>query len=472
MLLKKLGDREFFTRVLAIGLPIAMQNLLINASTMIDTMMVGTQGETAVAAVGLASQYASLFFSAYFGFISGGIMFFAQYWGARNMKGICQAYGLALTWMMAVSIVFGGMAMAAPQVVLGIYTDKTHIIEAGIPYMRILGLSFPLQALSMAISALLRSTERVKVPFLASVAAQATNVLVNALLIFGLLGLPKLGTVGAAIGTVAGGVVNVAILYIFCICEGNSLVLRFKEQFGWPLSFIKLYFVKCAPIIANEVFYGVGQLLINIVMGRQIAAGIAAMAIFRVVERIIFAFFSGFTNASAIIVGKHVGAGELDAGLRDAKRFAFLCPAVTCLVCLIILPFRAPLLGLFGLSGESLDFGMYMLAFYVIAGTLRTCNYIINDTFRASGETVFGTVIEIASLFVATIPAVFLTGMVWKLPFLAVFSVMFIDDLVRIPVMIRYLRSGRWIKPVTEEGLSALPAFRGKMKIRAGKARA
>lgn len=453
------GDREFLRKVLAIGLPIALQNLLVNVATMIDMVMVGTQGEIAVAAVGQASQFASLFFSAFFGFTSGGIVFFSQFWGARNEEGIRHAYGLALTCMMAVGILFCAASFFVPAFVLGIYTDKQAIIEAGIPYLRVMGFSFPLTALTMAMSALLRSTERVRIPLLASIGAQLTNVLVNWLLIFGKFGLPRMGATGAAIGTVVAGVVNVIILYYFCFRTHDQLILKVREHYRWTRSFVRMYFTKCAPIIANEMLYGVGQLLINIVMGRQLEAGVAAMAVFRVVERFIFAFFSGFTNASAVIVGKHIGAGEHMEGYHAAKRFAILCPLVTCAICLLIVPVRAPLMRLFGLSGASMEYGMAMLLLYVIAGTLRTCNYIVNDTFRAGGETLYGTVVEIACLFVFTVPAVWLSGIVLRLPFLAVFACIFIDDIVRLPIMFRHLYSGRWVKPVTPVGKDALPGF-------------
>lgn len=461
------GDRAFLKSVIRIGLPIALQNLLVNASTMIDTMMVGSYGRSLgaaygdiiLSAVGLGSQYASLFFSAFFGFTSGGIVFFCQFWGARDEQGIRRAYGLATSCMLVVALLMGGAALLAPGFVLGIYTDKSEIIQVGIPYLRLVGLYFPLQALGMAMSALLRSTERVKLPLLASIFSQVTNVVINWLLIFGKFGLPELGVTGAAVGTLAGGLVYVVILYVYCILDRNTLILRVKEHYRWTRAFVRLYFTKCAPILANEILYGVGQLMINIVMGRQPEAGIAAMTVFRSIERLIFAFFSGFTNASAVIVGKHIGAGEPAEGLAAAKRFAFLCPLVTFVVCLLIVAARGPLLGLFGLTGEALAYGKVMLLIYVVAGTLRTCNYIINDTFRAGGETVYGTVVEIACLLLVTVPMVFLGGMVWHLPFLAVFALMFIDDPIRLPAMFRRLYSGRWIKPVTPEGQEAMPAF-------------
>lgn len=464
MNLQRLGDKQFFKKVLAIGFPIALQNLFVNSATMIDTVMISTAGERAVSAVGISSEFAALFFSAFFGFTAGGILFFAQYHGEKNEKGITKAYGVALSCMMVVGLVFGGIAVIAPEMVLGVYTDKESIIQIGAPYMRILGLSLPLQTLNMAMSSLLRSTERVRAPLFAGIAAQVVNFCVNALLIFGLFGCPKLGVTGAAIGTLAAGIVNTVILYAYCVKQGVHAVTRLREQFLWDMGFIKLYFRKCLPMIANEVLYGVGQLAINMVVGRQEESAIAAMAVFRTVERLIFAFFSGFTNASAVIVGNQVGGGQLKGAYRDAWRFTFWCPVVTCAVCVLVCFVRVPLLGLFGLQDKAMEYGMYMLAFYILSGTLRTCNYIINDTFRASGETVFGTVTELSCLYFITVPTVLVSGLVLHLPFLVIFSLIFIDDLVRIPIMLLRVKSGKWIKPVTDKGKAALPAFREERK--------
>lgn len=460
MKLKALTDKKFLSRVVAIGLPVALQNLLVNSSTMVDTMMVGSLGEEAVAAVGLVSQFVALYVAAFFGFTGGGIMFFSQFYGAQDEDGMCKAYGLTTTCMVIVGLLFGGAAIFAPEFVLGVYTDKGNLIEAGIPYLRVVGISLPIQSVSIAISSLLRSTERVKAPLIASIISQATNFVINGILIFGLFGFPQIGITGAAIGTLVSSILNVIVLYVYCMKEGNSPILKFSRQFKWNLAFLKLYFLKSLPIIINEAMVGIVALIVNVVMGRQPAGAIAAMAVFRAIERLIFSFFSGFTNASAVIVGKQIGAGEHEGGYRDAKRFAVLCPIVTCFICIVIFAVRGPLLGLFGLSGLSREYAEYMLGFYILAGTLRTCNYIVNDTFRAAGETVFGTAMEVACQFIFTVPAVCLAGLYFALPFQVVFSLIFIDDILRIWVMLGWLKSGRWIKPVTDEGRAALPAFK------------
>ena len=461
MRIEKISWGIFFRTVFTIALPIALQNFLSTTASMVDTIMIGSQGELSVAAVGICSQITSLFFSCYFGFASGGLLFFSQYWGARNEKGINQAFGLAC--MLAVSLLFGGVATANPDFILGIYTDKENIIAIGAPYIRIVGFAYPLQVLAMIISFLMRSTERVKPPLISSILALITNFILNWILIYGRFGMPKMGAAGAAVGTLVSGIVNVFVLFVFLIKDKKTVVLRLKDMFSWQDGFLKGYMGKCLPIIFNELFYGIGQMLINIVIGHQSESAIAAMAAFRVLEGFVFAFFAGLADASSVVVGKEVGAGHLMSGYQYMKKFSVLCPMITFCICLIGLLLNRPLLSLFGLGAEALFFGKYMLLIYLAAGTIRTCNYIMNCCYRAGGEAVFGTLLEIICLFTISVPATWAAGMIWHLPFLAVFSFLYTDELIRLVFELWYTRSGRWIKPVTELGRRALPEFQAAL---------
>ncbi|GHV66909.1 MATE family efflux transporter [Spirochaetia bacterium] len=458
------GNRRFFENILIIGLPVALQNLLTTSAGMVDTIMVSTQGETAMAAVGICALFSMLLFAAYFGFCNGGMIFFAQYWGAKNEGGICKAYGLTLVCMMVMGFAFGAMAILAPEYVLRLYTDKENIIQAGIPYLRIAGWSYPLQTLAMAIGSLLRSVEKVKIPLFASIASLLTNTFCNWVLIFGMFGFPKMGVRGAAVGTVVSGIVHVVVLYIYCFRDKHSFVTRVRQHYGWDKGFIKEFFAKIIFVVFNEVLYGVGQLLLNMIIGRQIEAGIAAFAVFRTLEGFIFAFFGGLANASSVMVGKQIGAGEHWEGYVDAKRFIILCPLVTFVIWSVIIAFRSPLLHNFSLGDEAFRLAEGMLFIYLVTGTIRSCNYMNNNIFRAAGESVFGTVIEICGLFFISIPAAALCGLVLHWPFLAVFFMLFLDEFIRLGIILWYMNSGKWVKPVTGEGKKRLAEFRKKFR--------
>lgn len=463
---EKISWESFFRIVFTIALPIAFQNFLSTTASMVDTIMIGSQGELSVAAVGICSQITSLFFSTYFGFASGGLLFFSQYWGARNEKGINRAFGLALTCMLVISLLFGGTAVANPEFILGIYTDKETIIAIGAPYIRIVGFAYPLQVIAMIISFLMRSTERVKPPLISSILALITNFALNWILIYGRFGMPRMGAAGAAVGTLVSGIVNIVVLFIFLIRDKSTITLRLRDMFSWRDGFLKEYMGKCLPIILNELFYGIGQMLINIVIGHQSESAIAAMAAFRVLEGFVFAFFGGLADASSVVVGKEVGSGHLMSGYQYVKKFAVLCPAITFCICLTGLILNRPMLSLFGLGTDAMFYGKYMILIYLAAGTIRTCNYIMNCCYRAGGEAIFGTLLEIICLFTVSVPATWIAGMVLHLPFLAVFSFLYTDELIRLVFELWYTRSGKWIKPVTDLGRAALPEFKEALSMK------
>ncbi len=190
---QKTSNRQLLSMVMTIALPVALQNVLTTTGSMVDTMMLGTIGQNTVGAVGLCAQFSSLLFSGFWGFVGGGMLFFAQYWGAGNDEGILRSYGIMLAFMAIPATVFSSLALGAPYFVMRIYTSSVPIQEIGVRYLRVVGFSYPLMVLATAMSALLRSTERVKIPLAGGIAAVITNFVCNYILIFGKLGFPALG---------------------------------------------------------------------------------------------------------------------------------------------------------------------------------------------------------------------------------------------------------------------------------------
>ena len=459
---KKFRWGAFIRAVAVIAVPVALQNLLTTTGTMVDTMMIAPLGETTVGAVGLCAQFASLMFSSYWGFVGGGMLFFAQYWGAKDDDGIDRSYGITLTCMMFVAAVFTALALLAPEWVMGVYTDKQAIGQIGVKYLRVVGFAYPLQILSMAMSALLRSTERVRIPFYAAIASVATNIALNWAFIYGKLGLPAMGVQGAALATVCAAAVNAGVILLLARAQGYPYLFHFRRHFKWNRAIVGEYFRKCFPIICNEVLIGVGNMVINMVLGRQAEEAIAAIAVFRTLEGFVIGFFAGCSNAASVLVGKSVGAGELDDAYERAKRLVPLCGGCILVVIGLLIAVHKPLLTAMSLSGESYRLGVGLLCVYGVAGVIRMCNWTMNDTYRSAGDATMGTVLEITFMYLMVLPCVTVSGLVLHAPFLVIFACCFVDEPVRLILMQRHMYSGRWVKPVTPAGKAALPAFRDK----------
>lgn len=457
--------KEFGSRLLFLALPIAIQNLLSTTASMVDTIMIGSLSEISVAAVGICSQIGSLLFSLYFGFISVAMLFLSQYRGANDHLGFNRVVGYTLVLAGGIGTLFGVVNVAFPEFVLRVYTDKTEIVRLAIPYMRIVGCTYPLQVLATIVSIMLKSTERVKVPLVAATVSMFVNFGVNYTLIYGRFGMPKLEITGAAIGTLLSCIVNLLILLVFLLKERRAMSLHVSEICSYDNSFTKEYVVKLLPILFNEIFYGIGQTVVNVVVGHQDESAIAAMAAFRVCEGFVYAFFGGLANATSVVVGSEIGAGRLRRGHSFAMRSVLVVPMVTFVIVAISFVCHNSLFTLFGLESQAIQYGKYMLLIYLFFGTVRTCCYIMNECFRTGGETMYGTVLELGGLYLLVVPATWITGMILKLPFLAVFSFVYTDEIVRLIFMLPYMKKGKWIKPMTELGranLEELKELRGK----------
>lgn len=454
--------RDFLKSLSMIAIPIAVQNLLTTTASMVDTMMVAPLGELTVGAMGLCAQFSSLMFSGYWGFVGGGMLFFSQYWGAKEDDGIDRSYGMTWLCMMTVAAIFGCCAILIPEQIMRIYTDKEALQRIGTEYLRIVGFAYFMQVCSMAASSLLRSTERVRIPLAASVASVAANLFLNWVFIYGHLGFPAMGIRGAALATTCAAAVNLLTIYVLAWRTRYPYLFHIRDHFRWKREHVHGYFVKCFPILCNEVLIGIGNMVINITLGRQSEQFIAALAVFRTLEGLLIGFFAGFTNAASILVGSCVGAGELQKAYDRAIRLVYLCSGTILIVNLVLLAMRYPILTSMSLSGESYRIGCNLMAIFAVVSVIRMGNWIQNDTYRASGDAVFGTVAEIIFMYAVVLPCVLLSGFVLKLPYWVLFICCFIDEPIRYVMMQRHLYSGKWIKPVTDKGIAALEEFRKK----------
>lgn len=454
--------KSFILRVAVIAIPVALQNLLSTTGSMVDTMMIARLGETTVGAVGLCAQFSSLMLAAYWGFVGGGTLFISQYWGAQDEDGICRSYGLIWTCIMTVGVIFAGFAVLAPEVIMRLYTDKTAIQEVGISYLRIAGFAYPLQLFSIAASTLLRATEKVRIPLYAAIASVFTNIFLNWVFIYGNLGCPAMGVRGAAYATVCAAAMNLAVIFISCAVIRYPYLFRFRAHFRWVGSKTREFFARCYPIIINEVFIGIGYMVINVVLGRQSEQTIAALAVFRTMEGLIIGFFAGFSSASSVLVGKATGAGDLDEAYEKARRIIPLCVLTIAVAAVPINLLKPGFLRMMSLSGQSFEIASYLILVFTMAAVIRMGNWCMNDTFRSSGDAVTGTVLEVVFMYVMVIPVVCLAGLKFKVSIYILFPLVYCDEIIRFVIMLIHLHSGKWIRPVTDQGKSVLTEFREK----------
>ena len=142
-------DPVFWTTALRLALPVAVQNLLISSFALVDTLMVGQLGDVPLSAIGMATQWAWFLNVCQFGFCSGATLFYAQYWGVRDVKGIHRVHGTAMTAVIGISLVFTAICVLAPVQAISIFNRTPEVVAQGAAYLRVAGLSYVAQ---MAVS--------------------------------------------------------------------------------------------------------------------------------------------------------------------------------------------------------------------------------------------------------------------------------------------------------------------------------
>ena len=461
----KTSLRRLISLIAVIALPVALQNLLTTTGTMIDTMMIASLGEKSVGAVGLCAQYSNLMYAGYWGFVGGGMLFFSQFWGAGNEKDICHSYGMTVCFMMISGVVCGSLAVFRPDLIMKLYTGQPKIREIGIQYLRIVGFSFPLQVIATAMSALLRSVERVRLPLYGGIAGVICNCTCNYILIFGKLGFPAMGVRGAAVGTVIASLVNVLVILIGSKVRHLPFILEFREHFRWNRALLSEYLRKSFPILMNEVFIGIGNMMVAVVLGHQIPEAIAATAVLRTLEGLIVGFFAGFSNAASVVVGKEVGAGSHEEAFSRAWRLIYLCMGMIGIVDIALLAVHTPLLHAMGMSGKSFQLATGMLIIFSVVALIRMANWCMNDTFRSGGDSRFGSVMELTFMFLMVQPVIHIANDLFHVPFLLLFALCYVDEPIRFFIMQRHMYSAGWIKPVSEEGKKTIGSFRKKYGV-------
>lgn len=465
MFKKYFGDMGFWRIALKLAFPVAMQNLLTSSFILVDTIMVGQLGDLSLSAVGMAGQFGWFLNMITFGMCSGAAVFISQYWGAKDTAGIRRTYGIAVVSVCLISALFFVIGLLFPEGVVRIFNREPDVVEAGAAYLRIACWSYLATGVNMVFCIVLRSTENVKLPMYVSLVTTVLNAFMDYGLIFGAFGMPEMGIRGAALATVISAWAGPVLILAVSAIQRNMLISPIKELFGFNKRSIAEYYEKATPVIINETLWGLGTLLFSVIFANLGYQYYAAVTIFRTFENISFVFFIGLCSASSIMVGKNVGAGHIKRAVEDSRRFVLFVSLCSVLTGVLIIIFRFQLASVFNLSGsitpETLKLTASLLLVYGIELPMRNLPYIlIVGTFRPGGDTRIGMKLDLLSLWLCSVPLTTLAAFVFKLPFIAVFAIMYAaEDYLKAILCVKYYFTYNWLRPVTDQGIKGLEEF-------------
>ncbi len=446
----RLKNKEFYSTLIKLAIPIAFQNLIASSLNMVDVIMVGQLGETAIAGVGIANQIFFLLNLLVFGTFSGACIFSSQYWGKQDAAGVRKSLSISLKIGVAISLIFTLTCLLFPHYMIGIFTDDPAVVELGAEFLVINSLSFIIFTISFGYSIISRSIGGVKLPMLASIVALSLNTLLNFLLIEGNWGFPRMGVRGAGLSTV----ISRAVEFIIIISAIYGCKSPIAVSIGELLSFDAAFFIKfiktTMPVIVHEGLWSLGTTAYTFIYAHMGTDIIAAMNIALNVDKLAMVLFFGICNASAIIVGQKIGEGACEQAHKDSAKLLIIAPILGIAIGTALIASFGLILSFFDVSAEVKASAAQILTIIAVLLPIRAVNLtIIIGISRAGGDTRFSLLVEVIPMWLIAIPLVFFGGLHLRLPLVYVYILSYTEEVIKMVLGLKRYFSKKWIHNVT-----------------------
>lgn len=443
-----MDNKLFWQKLKPLVFPIAFQQLMLSLVNTSDALMLGLVDQSSLSAVSLATQIAFVMNLFMAGFTSGGSILAAQYWGKGSKKDVEQIFMIMLRPSLLVGGLFTAAALFAPQLLMRIFTPDPTLIELGAGYVKAVSLSYILMAVSQCYLTIMRNSGRASTASMVISSGVVLNIVLNAILIFGLLGAPKLGIRGAAIAT--------AITRAFELCwavidtaKPDRIKLR-REYLQMKLHLTPTYWHHTLTVTANYLVWGVGITMGSVILGRLGSDAVAANSIASVMKNLIACFCMGLGTGGAILVGNELGAGNLALGKAyggKVVKLALISGAVSAAVMVALSPVILQLADLTEQAKQYLQWMIIVCSINMIG--MSNNSAIISGIFCAGGDTKFGFICDTITLWGIVVPLGLLAAFVFDLPVAVVYVIINMDELVKLPAVFRHYRKYKWVKDLT-----------------------
>ena len=447
----KENSENFYKRLVQVMLPIVASGVISSSLSLLDNLMVGSLGETALSGVGLAGQVAFFEWMVVFGFCSGCSTFYAQFWGPRDLAGIRKTIGINWCFTVPVGTLFTLAALLCPRFIMGLLTNIPEMIETGSVYLRYVCINFLAVGFCQPLYMSLKATQQTKIPMLISSSSFIIDVVLNYMLIFGNLGCPALGVKGAAIATGAARAYEIVMLIIVVFVRQNVLAAPIKEFFAFDRDFVKRVLKNTRSTTLNETLWGLATVVYSAIYGRL---DVSSYAAYQACSSIMDVFVqAGFAcgDASLIFVGEALGKNEMEEARTISQRLLRTGLIVSICIALVIIAVGPFMLQLFALTADGMAKAKLVMLVRALGVPFNVLIAIfIAGIFRSGGDTRFAAVTEITTMYLIGIPCVYIAGLVIGLPVYWIIVCSYIENVVKLLICFCRYRSGKWLNNMIE----------------------
>ena len=423
---KYIGNKAFYMMVMAIAVPIMIQNGLTNFVNLLDNIMVGRLGTEEMSGVSIVNQIIFVYNLCIFGGTAGVGIFTAQYFGQKNDEGIRSTFRYKI-WL---------------------------ALEYGMTYLRIILLDLPAFMILQVYASTMRECGETVVPMKAGAAAVAVNLIFNYLLIYGKFGFPRLGVAGAAVATVLSRYTETAIVVIWAHTheKENTYMTGLYKTLSVPRDHVKKYFIKGTPLLLNEALWSFGMAVLAQNYSVRGLTVIAAMNIANTINNLFSVVFAAMGESVAIIVGQALGFGDMKRAREIDNKMIVSCVLISFAVSVFMFLFAPFFPRIYNPTEAVRKAAMGLVlaqAVFIPQNAFLNAAYF---TLRAGGKTGVTFFFDCVFLWCVNIPIVFVLCRYTGLAPWAVYSAMQIGEWLKCIAGAVMVKKGVWLENLTGKG--------------------
>ncbi len=454
---KLFGDKAFYAMVLGVAVPIIIQNGITNFVSLLDNIMVGRVGTEQMSGIAIVNQLLLVFNLAIFGAISGAGIFGAQFFGCGNHKGVRQTFRFKLYICAAIVLLGVLIFLCGGERLILLYLHgegNEAALEATLGFGRQYLLVMLIGLLPFTVEEIYASTLRecgeTKLPMIAGVVAVCVNLVLNYLLIFGKLGFPKQGVVGAAAATVVSRYVQAAIIILWTHTHADRMpfIVGVYREWKIPGQLAGNIIAKGMPLMVNEILWAAGTAALNQCYSMRGLEAVAALNISSTISNLFNIVFMAMGSAISIIVGQLLGAGKMEeARDTDTKLIAF--SVFSCLVLGGIMFLASPFFPrLYNTTDTVRTLAMRLLQVAACCMPIWAFMHSTYFTLRTGGKTIVTFLFDSVFLWAVTTPVAFVLSRYTGLPIIPLYLSCQLLDLIKCAIGFVLVKKGVWVNNI------------------------
>ena len=445
-------DASFYRTFFPLLFVIVLQQLAALAVNLADNIMLGRYSELALSGASLVNQLQFTLQQIAAGIGMGIVVLAAQYWGQKRTGPIKKIISLGVKCGFLSGVIFFAISQLAPAGVLGLFTGDEAVIGEGVRYLQVICWTYPVFGLSNSLMYALQSVETAMIGTVMSCSTICINVCLNYCFIYGNLGAPELGIVGAAVATLVSRLVELGIILVYILFIDKKLHMKLWEILKWDGTYLQDYLKVSTPIVISGLLWGVAQAAQTAIPGHMSATAIAANSIAIILFEIFAVLGAACANTASVVTGKTIGAGMLDKVKAYSKTMQgiFLLGGLFSGGMLFLC--KDWIVNFYTVSPEVKAMAVDFMTVLSVASIGSCYEYPVEGGIIAGGgSTKYAAVVDNLFMWLFTIPSAALSAFVFQFPPVVTFAFLKADQILKcIPNFITCNRY-RWVKLLTRE---------------------